>query len=47
MSFTPNGGFAPPTKSSFTTTPNRREEKGVEKDIFHQARMFKKLHEET
>jgi hypothetical protein len=27
--------------------PNRREEKGAEKEIFNQARMFKKMHEET
>ncbi len=27
--------------------PNRREEKGAEKEIFQQARMFKKLHDET
>ena len=32
MSLTPNGGLVPPTKPA---TPNRREEKGVEKDIFH------------
>jgi hypothetical protein len=38
-----------PQKSSFLMGPgpNRREEKGAEKEIFNQARMFKKMHEET
>ena len=55
MNFTPGypSGAFNPQKSSFMTgggapqLANRREEKGAEKEIFNQARMFKKLHEET
>ena len=51
MNFTPGnayGGFNP-QKSTFQLGPlaNRREDKGAEKEIQQQARMFKKLHEET
>jgi hypothetical protein len=56
MNFTPSFGTVQggqgtfnPQKSNFQTGPlaNRREEKGAEKDIFNQARMFKRLHEDT
>lgn len=56
MNFTPSFGTVQggqgtfnTQKSSFLTGPlaNRREEKGAEKEIFNQARMFKKLHDET
>ena len=56
MNFTPGFGTVQsgqgifnPQKSSFQTgpLPNRREEKGAEKEIFTQARMFKRLHEDT